>query len=128
MFIKKLDYLSPNVTFYYKGYLSHSSIISGIISIISIFLIIIQMGYYSLYIMKRKGLNAFYFNSFLEDVGSFPFNASSLFHFIALGEIGENYWNIAVNFTKYRIVGFDTYYAYYLNLINEIIKIRINYF
>ena len=115
MFIKKLDYLSPNVTFYYKGYLSHSSIISGIISIISIFLIIIQMGYYSLYIMKRKGLNAFYFNSFLEDIGIFPLNASSLFHFISLGELGQNYWNEGVNFTKYRILGFETYSTYYLD-------------
>jgi len=114
MFIKKLDYLSPKVTFYYKSYLSHTSVISGIISITSIFIIIIQAIYYSLHIIKRKDLNAFYFNSFLEDVGSFPFNASSLFHFITLGEIGENYWNIAVNFTKYRIVGFDTYYVYYL--------------
>ena len=114
MFIKKLDYLSPNVTFYYKGYLSHTSIISGIISITSILIIIIQVIYYSLHIIERKDVNAFYFNSFLEDVGTFPFNASSLFHFISLGELGENYWSVAVNFTKYRIIGFDTYYNYYL--------------
>ena len=114
MFIKKLDYLSPTVTFYYKGYLSHSSILSGIISIISILIIIIQIGYYALYIIQRKGLNAFYFNSFLEDIGIFPFNASSLFHFISLGELGKNYWNEGVNFTKYRIIGFETYNSYYL--------------
>ena len=36
MFIKKLDYLSPSITFYYQGAQSHTSIISGIISIISI--------------------------------------------------------------------------------------------
>jgi len=113
MFIKKLDYLSPTITFHYKGYLSHTSIISGIISIISIFLIIIQIGYYCFYIMKRKGLNAFYFNSFLEDTGIFPFNASSLFHFISLGESGKDYWNEGVNFTKYRILGFETYSVYY---------------
>jgi len=115
MFIKKLDYLSPNVTFYYKGYLSHTSIISGIISIISILIMTIQIGYYCLYIIQRKGLNAFYFNSFLEDVGTFPFNASSLFHFISLGELGQNYWNVGVNFTKYRIIGFETYSIYYLD-------------
>ena len=114
MYIKKLDYLSPTVTFYYKGYLSHTSIISGIISIFSIFIIIIQIGYYSLYIIQRRGLNAFYFNSFREDIGTFPFNASSLFHFISLGELGKNYWNEGVNFTKYRIIGFETYYTYYL--------------
>ncbi len=100
MFIEKLDYLSPTVTFYYKGNLSHTSIISGIISIFSILIIFFQIGYYSLYIIQRRGLNAFYFNSFREDIGIFPFNASSLFHFISLGELGKNYWNEGVNFTK----------------------------
>jgi len=114
MFIKKFDYLSPTVTFYYKGYLSHTSIISGIISIISIILIIIQIVYYFLYILQRKELQAFYYNSFLEDTGIFPFNASSLFHFISLGESGKDYWNEGVNFTKYRIIGFETYYSHYL--------------
>ena len=115
MFIKKLDYLSPTVTFYYKGNLSHTSIISGIISIFSILIISCQIGYYSLYIIQRRGLNAFYYNSFREDIGIFPFNASSLFHFISLGELGKNYWNEGVNFTKYRIIGFETYYTYYLD-------------
>ena len=115
MFIEKLDYLSPTITFYYKGNLSHSSITSGIISIFSILIIFVQIGYYSLYIIQRRGLNAFYFNSFREDIGTFPFNASSLFHFISLGELGKNYWNEGVNFTKYRIIGFETYYTYYLD-------------
>ena len=114
MFIKKLDYLSPNVTFYYKGYLSHTSIISGIISITSILIIIILAIYYSLPIIERKDVNAFYFNSFLKDAGTFPFNSSSLFHFISLGELGENYWSEEVNFTKYRIIGFETYFTSYL--------------
>ena len=114
MFIKRLDYLSPTITFYYKEYLSHTSIISGIISIISILIIIVQAGYYSLFNIQRKSFNAFYFNSFMEDIGIFPFNASSLFHFISLGELGKNYWNEGVNFTKYRIIGFETYNSYYL--------------
>ena len=40
MLLKKLDIISPKITFYYNGSLSHSSIISGIISIISILVII----------------------------------------------------------------------------------------
>ena len=54
MFIKKVDFLSPNITFYHKGALSHSSIFSGIISIISILLIILLAIYFSLDIIKRK--------------------------------------------------------------------------
>ena len=41
MFIKDLDFISPKVTFYYQGNLSHNSILSGVLSIISILLIAI---------------------------------------------------------------------------------------
>ena len=60
MFIKNLDYLSPPVTFYYYGSLSHSSIISGILSIISIIIIIIIVIYFSLDLIQRKSPNALY--------------------------------------------------------------------
>jgi len=48
MIIKELDYLSPPITFYYKGFLAHSSIISGIFSIISFIIIIALAVYFSL--------------------------------------------------------------------------------
>jgi len=54
MFIKKLDYLSPPITFYHQGLLFHSSFVSGIISIISILIIIIFTVYYSLELIKIK--------------------------------------------------------------------------
>ena len=40
MFLKKIDIISPKITFHYNGSLAHSSIFSGILSIISILLII----------------------------------------------------------------------------------------
>ena len=54
MFIKNLDYLSPRVTFYHKGFLSHSSICSGILSIIAIVFVIILVVYYFLEIIDKK--------------------------------------------------------------------------
>ena len=56
MFLKKIDFISPEITLYYKGSLSHSSIISGIISLIFLF-------YYDMYFsilffdvnLSRKG-------------------------------------------------------------------------
>ena len=82
MFIGYLDYLSPHITFYHKGNLSHSSIVSGIISIISITFIIILAVYYILDTLKRTSPNTFYFNNFIEDAGAFHLNQTSLFHFI----------------------------------------------
>ena len=116
MFIKNFDYLSPSITFYYQGAHSHTSIISGILSIISIIIIIIFAGYYLYELISRKDLNAFYFKSFIEESGSFPLNASSFFHFISLGEsyTGDD-WHEGVNFTEYRIIGLETYLVNYIN-------------
>jgi hypothetical protein len=67
MFLKRFDFISPPVTFYHQGYLSHTSIISGIISIISIALIFSLAIYFSLDIIKRNDPNVFSYNSFTED-------------------------------------------------------------
>ena len=117
MFFKKLDYLSPSITFYYQGAHSHSSIISGILSVISIIIITAFSIYYLREFMMRKSPNAYFFRSFIEDSGTFPINASSFFHFISLG--GVNYdgydWVEGVNFKEFRIVGIDSYLTNYIN-------------
>ena len=114
MFIKYSDYLSPPITFYYHGSLSHSSIISGILSIISIILILILAIYYSLELFQRKEPNAFYFNSYNEDAGIFPLNSSSLFHFITIATISGEYKSNGIDFSNFRIVGYENYFDNYL--------------
>ena len=71
MLIKQLDYFSPSITFYHKGYLSHKSIFSGILSFITIVFILILSGYYSFEIINRKVAYTFFFNSFDEDIEPF---------------------------------------------------------
>ena len=116
MFIKYLDFLSPRVTFYYQGYLSHSSVISGIFSIISIIFLIILAVYFSLDIILRTNPNTFFFNSFLEDSGVFELNETSLFHFISIVQnvrgqvVNENF-----DFTVFNIVGAQVYLDNYIN-------------
>ena len=117
MFIKSIDFLSPPVTFYYNNSLSHSSIISGIISIISIILIICLAIYFSLELIQRKEPNAFYFNSFIDDAGKYPLNSSSLFHFLSLSNTHDNSINDAngIDFTYFRIVGSEVYFDAFLS-------------
>ena len=40
IFLKTIDIVSPKITFYYNGSLAHSSIFSGILSLLAILLII----------------------------------------------------------------------------------------
>ena len=114
MFIKRLDYLSPPITFYHQGLLFHSSFVSGIISIISLLLIIIFTVYYSMELIEKKNPKTYSYNTFIKDSGIFPMNASSLFHFIALSSNQDNYNNDGFDFSMFRIIGLESYYEMYL--------------
>ena len=116
MYIKYLDYLSPRITFYYKGFLSHSSIVSGIISIISIIFLIILVVYFSLDIIHRKDPNTSYFKSFTEDAGEYQLNTSSLFHFVNIvkNERGNIIYE-EFDFTYFNIIGVQAYTDNYLS-------------
>ena len=116
MFIKQFDFVSPKVTFYFHGSLHHSSILSGILSIISIIFIIILAVYYSLEIIQRKNPNSFSFTSFIEDAPIYEINTSSLFHFINIAQNGRNSFNEGIDFTMFRIIGTQVYYESMMKL------------
>ena len=77
MFIKKLDMLSPPITLYYKGENNHSSIFSGILTVISYAIILAAGIYYALEFINKDNPTAYFYNRYMEDVGTFPINASS---------------------------------------------------
>ena len=110
MFFKQIDYISPSVTFYHKGLLSHSSTLSGILSLISFILILTAAIYFSLDIIKHQNPQAFYFNRFSEDAGIFPLNSSSLFHFISLHSGSGLLANGGFDFKSFRAIGLESYY------------------
>ena len=116
MYIKYIDYLSPRITFYYKGYLSHSSIFSGLISVIAITFIVILIVYFSLELVQKNYPNTFYFNSFTKDAGSFKVNTSSFFHFVNIVENIRGETKIEFDFTKFNIIGTESYVDNYLNV------------
>ena len=113
MMLRKLDYLSPSITFYYKGFLSHSSIISGILSILSFILIIIMAVYFSLDLIEKKNPKSYYFSRFTDDSGIIPINSSGLFHFISLSHDGKSKIDSGVDFRSFRIIGFQTFFNEY---------------
>ena len=120
MFVRTLDYLSPSVTFYHKGYLSHNSIPSGILSIIAVICLIILAIYYALDIIQRTDPNTFYFNSFVEDAGTIQINSSSLFHFLTPSKNIEG--NIIIedfDFTLFNIIGSNIYYENLISMLHN---------
>ena len=114
MIFKEIDFLSPPVTFYHKGSLSHSSVISGLLSALA-FLVILAFGiFYSLDLIKHRNPTAFFFNRFTEDAGYFPVNSSSFFHFISIKLDESIDKEEGIDFSIFRIIGIEKYFTTYL--------------
>ena len=117
MILKKFDFISPEITLFYKGSLSHSSIISGIISLIFCFIIICISIYYFLMLIYRERDSPKVANNhqYIEDAGIFPLNSSSFFHFISFsGSYNHTYYD-NFDFTIFNLIGLETYFQNYEN-------------
>ena len=108
MFFKEFDFLSPKISLYYNGSLSHSSLFSAILSIISSIIIITLSIYFSLDLIEKKNPDFYYLNRYVEDAGEFPLNSSSLFHFISMGSTALHIQGI--DFRSFRIMGFSDHH------------------
>ena len=113
--LKKLDFLSPKITLYHKGELSHSSWMSGILSLIQIFIIILCGIYYSLDLIFRREPRSFFYYRFIDNAGFHPVNSSSLFHFISISTNEDIALDYDFDFFGFRVIGIDSYYVNYLD-------------
>ena len=109
MWIKKLDMLSPPITLYYNEEGQHSSIFSGILSVIVYIGVFVASIYYALNFIERKSPKAYFFNKYIEDAGVFPVNATSMFNFIQLTDRESNEI-VPFDFRAFIAVGFDNVY------------------
>ena len=109
MWIKKLDMLSPPITLYYNEEAQHSSIFSGILSVIVYIGVFVASIYYALNFIERTSPKAYFFNKYTEDAGTFPVNASSMFNFIQLTNRESNAI-VPFDFGAFIAIGFDDAY------------------
>ena len=112
MFIRRLDFLSPSITLYYKGDNTHSSIFSGILTII-VYSICLTFGiFYAIDFFKKANPQVCYYNRYVEDAGEFPVNSSSMFNFIQILDTEKNTPDI-VDFDLIRIIGLQETVDFY---------------
>ena len=104
MIIQNLDFLSPEITLFFKGKYKHSSIFSGLITIFSYSVILACIIYYTLEFIDRSNPTIYFFNRYVEDTGVYPLNESSLFHYINLIAASRNKTTI-YDFNSVRIFG-----------------------
>ena len=105
-FLRKFDFLSPSITLYYKGDQSHSSIFSGILTIL-VYLVCINFNiFYAIRFINKKNPQVYYYNRYVEDAGEFPVNASSMFNFIQILDTHNNIPDI-IDFDLLNIIGIE---------------------
>ena len=126
MWLKKLDWLSPPITLFYKGEGSHVSIYSAILSIIAYTIVVVATFYYALNFINRADPKAYFFNRYIEDAGTFPLNSSQMFNFIQVSDPNTNK-KVPVDFGALRIVGFDDVYAGDYKLNKSLVKYTVFY-
>ena len=120
MFLKEIDILSPEITLFYNHSLSHSSKISGIITIITILIIIFCSIFYIKDILNRdkEVPKVSSYNICTQDAGEFPINSSSFFHFISILKGPYHPENEDFDFTSFNLIGLDRYINDYENDID----------
>ena len=100
MFFKYFDFLSPPLTLYFFGQHSHSHIIGGLLTIITYFLSLSSLFYFSLDLIYRKNPTAYFYNINIEDAGNYIMNSPSMFHYIKINNVKSN-----LNFLQ--VIGFE---------------------
>lgn len=115
MFLKYFDFISPPITLFYKREERHINWISGVISIITYFSILMATIYYSVDFFQRS-INKFYFyNKSVEDAGFFPLNQTSMHHYVTIGKT-------SIDFQAVSLIGVNKYITEYMSN-NDISKI-----
>ena len=113
MIIRNLDFLSPKITLYFKGKYKHSSIFSGLITILSYSVILACIIYYTLDFIDRGNPTIYFFNRYVEDAGVYYLNESSLFHYINLISTTRDRSTV-YDFNSIRIYGIERVIDNYL--------------
>ena len=83
MIVRSFDFISPLITLYYKGETRHSSIFSGLISIILIILVLYICIFISFDFIFKMNPNSFYFIMNIKDVGTIKLSHNFFFHYIS---------------------------------------------
>lgn len=135
MFLKSCDFISPEITLYYKGRKRHTSINSGIISIILLIIIFTMSFFLSLDFLLKKNPSVFYYKKYTEKISKFYLNSSNLLHFIYFNYknndsffIDENVFSIIGFFSKdiEKDINEKSYYIYKKCIFKNKINIELS--
>ncbi len=117
MLIGKFDYISPLITLYYKGETRHSSIFSGLISIILAIFVIIIGVFVSFDFLFKRNPTSFYSKKEIRDIGTIELSNHFFFHYLSFIEDD----NLHFDNKSFSSIGINniSYYDFLIEDISE---------
>ena len=101
--LKKIDILSPKITFFQNGNQAHISSCGGFLTLIALLLCIVISILLSVDFLYKKNPTSNYYKKYEKEAGFFSFNSEGMFHFF---RFSNNYVTHPIINTKYvRFIG-----------------------
>ena len=119
-FIKNCDFISPEITLYFKGENHHSSFFSGITSIILFVLAFLLSIFFSMDLLFKRNPTMFSYIQTIHDTITFPLNSTLFFHYISIyNKINKTNLYNKSHFSVIGVQSSSTNTYLYLNNSNE---------
>ena len=117
--LKKIDILSPKITFFQNGKKAHVSNLGGFLTVIALLLCIAISFLLSRDFLYKKNPTSYFYKKYEKEAGYFSLNSEGMFHFF---RFSNNYVTYPIINTKYvRFIGIRNI-SLYLNdreILNE---------
>ena len=79
-----IDFLSPPITLFHLERRTHTSKIGGFLVIILVTICVVYISYLLYYLLSYNRVTSTFFKKFEYEIGRYPFDSSSIFHFIQI--------------------------------------------
>ena len=98
-----IDFISPEITLFYRGKENHSSFFSKILSCIILSIIISLIIFLSLDFILKLNPNIFEYSTYINNIISISFNKSGLFHFVNIYSLNSSF----LDYRAFQIIGVE---------------------
>ena len=117
--LKKIDILSPKITFFQNGKKAHVSNLGGFLTVIALLLCIAISFLLSRDFLYKKNPTSYFYKKYEKEAGFFSFNSEGMFHFFRFSNNYVTYPQINTKYVRFIGIRNITLYLNNRTILNE---------